>query len=165
MWFCWRWREVVENCWMTWSSVVFDNTRRIAVAGRGSENLRERLTMSKKTSKVEAARACKSTTESDCKERGACEKEDLYWCEAGGTISISWWVHKDVGVRTIAWGRWLRSPIVKFVIWVCSISTRLCLQQWCNSDEKETLRSTMKVDYDLQLGNEGWKKKSFSSQI
>ena len=45
--------------------------------------------MSKKTSKVEAARACKSTTESDCKERGACEKEDLYWCEAGGTISIS----------------------------------------------------------------------------
>ncbi|RVW84962.1 hypothetical protein CK203_039505 [Vitis vinifera] len=27
--------------------------------------------MSKKTSKVEAARACKSTTESDCKERGA----------------------------------------------------------------------------------------------
>nr|CAN74278.1 hypothetical protein VITISV_004711 [Vitis vinifera] len=82
--------------------------KRIAVAGRGSENLRERLTMSKKTSKVEAARACKSTTESDCKERGACEKEDLY-----------------------------------------CISTRLCLQQWCNSDEKETLRSTMKVVLDL----------------
>lgn len=43
----------------------------------------------KKTSKVEAVGASKSVTEFNYKECKACKKEDLYWCEVEGVISVS----------------------------------------------------------------------------
>ena len=84
-------------------------------------------------------------------------------------ISVSRRVHKDVSVKRMAWGWKLRYPIVEFMIWVCGVSTRLCLQQRetlrltmkIDSDVRETVSSTMKIDYDLQLNKKSEKKSFF----
>lgn len=52
------------NLWRTRSSIVFDNARRVVVASKGLDNLREIIDVEEdgREQKSRVARACKSTT-------------------------------------------------------------------------------------------------------